>query len=296
VEKLLPYGAEWVKRLGEAFFALNEDRTYLSNIVERLLNEAKLKAANEWKALFTRTADGQFTTKESLAILLDAREKGYKLGAQSGGAFTVSIGSSTSFLYSNEDIRRFGHILAGRPTSSKPAATTENGKWRSQTGKLVCNYELSGLPPPQTTTSLKIECSVSRYLNGTLGTHLRFYLTPYLYLIPHARPFEDHLVKASFALGLVADGSGLGTETSPLVQGGMFEVNASAYEDDPDTVVLGIISSRDTALALKTLAIGTVLTLTLIEHETEPLLYPLRLRLNGDPNFAKLYERLQRSA
>jgi hypothetical protein len=107
-------------------------------------------------------------------------------------------------------------------------------------------------------------------------------------------PFEPHLVKASFDLALVADGSGLGTEASPTVQGGMFEVNASANEDVPDTAIVGIISARDTMLAVRT-AIGKDLTLTLIDHETEPLLNPLRLRLNGDPNFAQLYERLRRT-
>ena len=68
------------------------------------------------------------------------------------------------------------------------------------------------------------------------------------------------------AAALVADGSGLGTEASPLVQGGMFEVNASANEEVPDTAILGIISSRDTALATTTLAIGKDLTLTLIRQ------------------------------
>jgi len=114
-EKLSPYGAEWVQRLGEAFFALKEDRSYLGNIVERLLNEAKQKAANEWKTLFVRTANGEFTSKESLAVLLEAQERGYKLGTQGRGAFTASKDSSTSILYSNDDIQRFGQILAGRP-------------------------------------------------------------------------------------------------------------------------------------------------------------------------------------
>jgi len=52
-----------------------------------------------------------------LAVLLDAQERGYKLGTESNGAFTVSNSSSTSIsmLYSNEDIQRFGRILAGRP-------------------------------------------------------------------------------------------------------------------------------------------------------------------------------------
>ncbi len=70
----------------------------------------------------------------------------------------------------------------------------------------------------------------------------------------------------------------------------MFEVNASANEDVPDTAIFGIISSRDTALATRTLAIGKDLTLTLIDYETEPPV-KLRLRLKGDPNFAQLYER-----
>jgi len=109
-----------------------------------------------------------------------------------------------------------------------------------------------------------------------------------------AEPFKPHLVKAPFVLGLVADGSGLGTEASPLVQGGMFEINASAKEDDPDTAILGIVSSRDTAFATKTLAIGKDLTLTLIDYEMEPPVR-LRLRLNGDPDFAQLYERLRRT-
>jgi hypothetical protein len=168
------------------------------------------------------------------------------------------------------------------------------GKWRFEGDQLVRNYELSGLPQPQRTTSLRIECAVSRWDNGVLATFLHFYLTPYLYMIPDGQPFEAHLVKAPFTLGLEADGSGKGTEASPLVQGGMFEVNASANEDIPDTAILGIISSRDTALATRTLALGKDLTLTLIDYETE---HPvkLRLRLKGDPNFAQLYERLRRT-
>ena len=176
----------------------------------------------------------------------------------------------------------------------KVEPSLQNGKWLFDGSKLVCNYELSELPPPQTTASLRIECSVSRYLNGKLDTHLRFQLTPYLYLTDE-EPFEAHLVKAPFVLGLVADGSGKGTEASPLVQGGMFEVNASAYEETPDTAHLGIISSRDTMLAVRTLALGKDLTFTLIDYDTEPPV-KLRLRLPGDRNFASLYDRLQRSA
>jgi hypothetical protein len=178
---------------------------------------------------------------------------------------------------------------------NKGEPSVQGGKWRSEGGRLVCNYELTGLPPPQTTTSLTIQCAVSRWANGVLATYLDFYLTPYLYLIPDQEPFEPYLVKAPFALGLVADGSGRGTEASPLVQGGMFEVNASGNEETiPDTAILRIISSQETALAVRTLALGKDLTLTLIDYDTEPPVR-LRLRLPGDRNFASLYERLQRS-
>jgi len=74
----------------------------------------------------------------------------------------------------------------------------------------------------------------------------------------------------------------------------MFEVNASAYEEALDTARLGIISSRDTMLAVRTLALGKDLTLTRIDYDTEPSVR-LRLRLPGDGNFASLYDRLQRS-
>jgi len=113
-EELKSFGPEWVTRLGDAFFALNEDRSYLANIVERLRNEAKLEAESKWKWQFSRTANGEPCTQESLAILLEAREKGYSLGVLSGGAITVSKDSSISYLYSNSDIQRFGRILSGR--------------------------------------------------------------------------------------------------------------------------------------------------------------------------------------
>jgi hypothetical protein len=156
-------------------------------------------------------------------------------------------------------------------------------------------FETVGSPPPQTTTSLRIQCAVSRWESGVIATYLDFYLTPYKYLIPDQKPFEPHLVKAPFAIGLVADGTGSGTEASPLVQGGMFEVNASGNEETiPDTAILRIISSRDTALAVRTFAHGRDLTFTLVDYDTEPPV-KLRLRLPSDRNFASLYERLQRS-
>jgi hypothetical protein len=111
-EELMPFGPEWVSRLADAFFALNEDRSYLNNIVERLRNEAKLEAESRWKSRFKRTADGEPCTQESLVILSEIRAKGYSLDVLSGGAIAVSKDGSISYLYSNSDIERFSRILS----------------------------------------------------------------------------------------------------------------------------------------------------------------------------------------
>lgn len=118
-------------------------------------------------------------------------------------------------------------------------------------------------------------------------------MSPYLYLIDNREPFEPHLVKPPFALGLIADGSGRGTESDPVVQGGAFEVNACALEDKPEITILQFVSIGDTMLAIRTLAIGTTLTLTLIDNANWSI--KLRLRLEGDPSFGQLYERLRSS-
>jgi hypothetical protein len=171
----------------------------------------------------------------------------------------------------------------------------QNGKWRLERGGLVCNHELPDLLRSQGAADLRIECAVSRWDNGVVAIYLSFHLTPYLDLLPDQEPFEPHLVKAPFVLGLVADGSGLGTEASPLLQGGMFEINASANEDKPNTAVFSIISTKDTMLAARTVALGSDLTFTLVEHDIIPASVRLHLRLPGDRGFASLYQRLQKS-
>jgi hypothetical protein len=47
-ETLFPYGAIWVDKLGEAFFALNEDRKHLPNIVAQLIKEAEQTLVMSW--------------------------------------------------------------------------------------------------------------------------------------------------------------------------------------------------------------------------------------------------------
>jgi len=199
-------------------------------------------------------------------------------------------------------------VATAEPRAAPPAASKvrgtgwgavpnepPEGRWLLEDGRLVCQHNVTTVLPDQIATSVRMVCSVSRYDNGTLATYLWVELSPYLYLMEDGEPFEHHLVKPPFALGLVADGTGRGTESDPLIQGGVFEVSACASEDEPEIAALQIVSSRDTMLAIRTLGIGTDLTLTLMDYEAEPPVR-LRLRLRGDPSFAELYERLRSSA
>jgi histidinol-phosphate/aromatic aminotransferase/cobyric acid decarboxylase-like protein len=122
--KLIPFGWEWVEQLGEAFFALNEDRKYLANIVARLTEEAerlavqaKHAAALAWVATFTTTADGEETSEEALAILIEAQAIGYQLAEDCDGTIRITRNTSTSFLRSNTDIVRFGTFFRGAASS-----------------------------------------------------------------------------------------------------------------------------------------------------------------------------------
>jgi hypothetical protein len=116
-EKLFPFGDVWVDKLGDAFFALNEDRKYLPNIVEQLTKEAEHSAVVGWLLKFSQTPDGEKTSEEAMAVLVDAQVKGYVIDVKTSGAagaITVTKGSSISHLWSNADILRFGKILSAR--------------------------------------------------------------------------------------------------------------------------------------------------------------------------------------
>jgi len=219
-EKVRPYGQAWVDKLGHDFFALDQDRQYLPNIVARLTEEAETAEVEREMKLFRYTSDGETCTEESLGVLREAKGQGFMLDVDRRGTFELTKNSSTTYLRSNADIQWFAGAIMRRP-KAEPAAPTvqatdarkwgnewkkvepslQNGKWRFEGSKLVCNYELSELRPPQTPSSLRIECAVSRWDDGVLATYLDFYLAPYLYLIPDEEPFEAHLVKASFVLG-----------------------------------------------------------------------------------------------
>jgi len=116
--KLMPFGDIWVDRLGEAFFALNEDRGYLPNIVERLIEEAKRQTALEehqraieWLRTFSTTKSREETSREALDVLVNAELNGYRVTRDADGTFVATRNTTSSYLRSNADIIRFGGFL-----------------------------------------------------------------------------------------------------------------------------------------------------------------------------------------
>src|SRR4051812_46733609 len=80
--KLIPYGAAWVDKMGEAFLALDEDRKYLPNIVASLTEEAAFVArcealeaeradAAQWAEAVSKLPGGEKITKDALAVLIE---------------------------------------------------------------------------------------------------------------------------------------------------------------------------------------------------------------------------------
>lgn len=148
-DALRPYGEQWITALGRDFFALNEDRAYLPNIVSRLLSEARVEAehakAEAERALaiakaeaeqalvanFRRTADGEPCSDASLSVLRAALAQGYEVAIASDKAFTLTRDSCTSFLRSNYEIERYGEVILGirprEPSISGPSASPKIG-------------------------------------------------------------------------------------------------------------------------------------------------------------------------
>lgn len=110
-EALFPYGDEWVERLGDAYFALEQDRSYLPSIVARLKEEAEKVQDSRFMERFRLTADGEICTVEALDILREAVRQGFQLDVDRSRTFLVTKSSSCSYLRSIADICRFGEIL-----------------------------------------------------------------------------------------------------------------------------------------------------------------------------------------
>ncbi|MDX2277916.1 MAG: hypothetical protein NW206_20900 [Hyphomonadaceae bacterium] len=127
-ETLAPFGAEWVDKLGEAFFALDEDRRYLPSIVTRLAREAEHAAVLRWLKAFSKTADGAETSPEALDALLVIQASGYTLRVDRSGTFEAMTGSSTSYLRSSGDIVRFAKILSARAERAATAPDQAKGR------------------------------------------------------------------------------------------------------------------------------------------------------------------------
>ncbi len=179
----------------------------------------------------------------------------------------------------------FGLLTTGPDVAD---ATVKSTGWMVREDQLVREYEFSNLPPPATEANIRIQCSLSRYLNGHIATHLRFCLRPYLYLMPDCLPVEGEIVETPLAVSLFASGSGAGTEEDPILRGGMFDV--AAYEDEPETAVLFTDVTFCVVQWVKALSTGVELTFAIVDRETGNI--KLRLRLPNDQQFKKLYKNL----
>lgn len=116
--KLLPFGPIWIDRLGEAFFALGEDRKYLPNIVDRLIEQATREVqdaeraeAQRWLKEIISLPNGEQANKESIAVLIELRARDFHIGRDSGAITIAKSGKGTSYVRSNEDILRIGQVL-----------------------------------------------------------------------------------------------------------------------------------------------------------------------------------------
>jgi hypothetical protein len=174
------------------------------------------------------------------------------------------------------------------------ARSVKVGQWQSVGSAMTRVYEFANQPPLEMTGVLRIECWVSRHPTGVIGTNLCFYLKPYLYLRPSRRPFADDLRSAAFSVGLVAAGSGAGTEASPLLQGGLVQVSVSSAGETPDTAFLLVNTKEDVTRCIQAISSGNELTFTLVDYETEPPV-KFRLQLPNDRRFSRLYNRIRRA-
>jgi hypothetical protein len=160
-------------------------------------------------------------------------------------------------------------------------------KWRLDGDMLSCGYRFEGLLA-KTTVSLRIKCHVSKFANGRLQPHVRFFFRPNLFLQPFFRePLDPEagMTPAPFHVGLISSEAGRGTERSPVMQGGVFTVHAYLEEE---TICL---SANDEILCLNAIWPGKAMAFTIVDPQTEPSVR-LRLRLPNDPGFSPLFDKL----
>lgn len=110
--QLRPHGAKWVDELGRSFFAMNEDKQYLPNIVARLLEDAAAERAANWGRDFQRAIGGGLSAS-ALDVLHEMKTAGYQIEVE-GRSIAVSKNNGRTYLYDDADVQRYGRILLER--------------------------------------------------------------------------------------------------------------------------------------------------------------------------------------
>jgi hypothetical protein len=165
-------------------------------------------------------------------------------------------------------------------------------------------YEFADPRAPATLPTLKITCPVriAERSGHIYSPWLEFELRPHLCLRPGQLP-DDQVIdnldaaiehaRAStvpFSVWLITAGEG--TETSPLLEGG---VGCKALwhgdedEEDPESLRLTMMNQPDVIQCLKVLASGKEMTFTIM-GDTEPSNQLLQLRLANDEEFRRLWD------
>jgi hypothetical protein len=167
----------------------------------------------------------------------------------------------------------------------------QGGDWRVDGQKFWRAYEVTDQLSSGKKVLLKIECSFSKALSGYVS--VQFYLEPYLFFQPSRQPFENHLTKPPHLIGLIADGSGKGTEEDPIVIGGFLDVSACSVGDEEETAMFDV-SPPSLRTCLRALTAGSNLTFSIHAHESDPPI-KARFRLPNSSEFSQLYDRLRRA-
>jgi RNA polymerase-interacting CarD/CdnL/TRCF family regulator len=168
----------------------------------------------------------------------------------------------------------------------------QGGDWRVDGNNVWRVYEVSDQLQSGTKVLLKIQCSFSKELSGHLYNSVCFYLEPYLFFQPSQRPFENHLTKPPYSIGLIADGTGKGTEEDPVIIGGRLETLACSVGDEEETAMFNV-SPKSMRTCLRALTAGSDLSFSINDHKSDPSI-KLRLRLQNTREFSQLYDRVRR--
>jgi hypothetical protein len=130
------------------------------------------------------------------------------------------------------------------------AVSVGGTKWSSEGGTIRKKFYFSGLPGPDSTASLQIDCNVE---SDTLGVSVHTFL--HLYFRPLRIPAEMFFIMH------------LGTQD--LSAGGMVAVRASPT-DDPATALISVPTRTDAEKCLAALLSGKDMVFMLLD-KNEPL-------------------------